>query len=562
MDYAYLLVGIAKNEEMDFKELYDKTSTAVYGLALSLVKDRVLARDITIETYRRIKQFANTYDTDMNAELWILDITKNLSINAMRDKDIQASFKEGKLDNTSKLIKNVVTSLNNDRGSIIVLKALSTLSIRNIAQLLWYYNLSVKNEYKRGMKELKRKDSVKRRDQDILEELRKDLSHSTPDVYDAISSDMQTKVAFVSHEIMNLTDEELTFSDKDAELEYIKRLSKSGQSVKKAQVGGTVALVLVSAVLIFFVIYAIITNYQKNIDREKYNIGNEIALVEIDDVVYYQNYKDKSKLYSYNLKNKKRAKLADDFIKELVTDGEYLYYRNRNDGRIYRINLDGSDRTQISEEAGSSIFIYNDYIYYTSPKGISRMKKDGNNAELLYENTDENVFFYDIFVYDDTIYFSGGAGLGIYYLDEDGEDKEIHALYFDEAYDLQIHDGYIYFNTFKHQGSQNRQIPIYRYDIKESKYNDISNINLNSGAYYITGNDLYIDGYVRSTSGLKKDQGLYRLDPNTGESTLLITRRSTDIYVTESYIYSYTSDNGGSLIAYDRDDVSKNIVVF
>ena len=76
MDFAYLIVGISKNEEKDLKELYDKTHHTVYGLALSLVRDRVLARDITIETYRRVKQFANTYDTDINVEYWLLILQK------------------------------------------------------------------------------------------------------------------------------------------------------------------------------------------------------------------------------------------------------------------------------------------------------------------------------------------------------------------------------------------------------------------------------------------------------------------------------------------------------
>ncbi|HOA32598.1 MAG: DUF5050 domain-containing protein [Clostridia bacterium] len=562
MDFAYLIVGISKNEEKDLKELYDKTHHTVYGLALSLVRDRVLARDITIETYRRVKQFANTYDTDINAEYWLLDITKNLSINALHDKDIHAALKEGKLDNVSKAVRDTVSSLKNDRGSIIVLKAMSGLSMKEIANLLWYYHASARNEYKRGLKELRKKDNVKRSASDILEYIRRDITSSAPDVYDQILSDKQTRVSFVSHEVLNLSEDEITFTDKDAELEYIRRLAKSGKSAKRARLGGIAAMVLVCVVLVSLVIYAIVENYKKNYDRDRYNLGYEIALVEVDGVVYFQNYKDKSKLYSFDLKTKKLVKLSDDFVKELVTDGEYLFYRNRNDGRIYRINKDGSDRQQISTEAGSSIFLYNDYIYYTSPDGISRMKKDGQDVELVYHNTKEDMFFYDIFVHDDTIFFSGGAGLGIYYLDETGEETEVNVLYFDEAYDLHILGGNIYFNTFKQHAATNRQIPMYRYDLDEKTYHAVSDINLNSSAYYINDKYLYIDGYVRSTSGLKKDQGLYRIDTETGASSLLIDRKSTDIYVSETFIYSYTTDNGGSLIAYDINDINKTIVIF
>lgn len=562
MDLAYLIVGISKNEDNDLKELYKKTSHIVYGLALSLVRDRVLARDITIETYRRVKQFANTYDTDINAEYWLLDITRNLSINAIHDKDISEILKEGKLDNVSKLVKDTVTSLKNDRGSIIVLKAMSGLSIKEIADLLWYYHVSAKNEYKRGIRELRKKDTVKKSENDILEGIRRDVTTSAPDVYEQIVSDKQTRVSFVSHEALNLSEDEMIFSDKDAELEYIKRLAKTGQSKKRARIGGFVAMVVVCMVLVSLVIYAIILNYQKNINRDKYNLGYDIALVEIDGVVYFQNYKDKSKLYSFDMNTKKMTKLSDDFVKELVTDGEYLFYRNKNDGRIYRINKDGSDRKQISKEAGSSIFLYKDYIYYTSPNGISRMKKDGQDVELLYNNTKEDMFFFDIFVHEDTIYFSGGAGFGIYYLDESGEEPEVKVLYFDEAYEIFIMDGFIYFNTFQQHSAPNRQIPMYRYDLSEKTYMAVSDINLNSSAYYIHDKYLYMDGYVKSTSGLKKDQGIYRIDMETGESALLINRKSTDIYVSEKYVYSYSPDNKGSLIAYDINDVSKTITIF
>ena len=80
---------------------------------------------------------------------------KNLSINALHDKDIHAALKEGKLDNVSKAVRDTVSSLKNDRGSIIVLKAMSGLSMKEIANLLWYYHASARNEYKRGLKNLK-----------------------------------------------------------------------------------------------------------------------------------------------------------------------------------------------------------------------------------------------------------------------------------------------------------------------------------------------------------------------------------------------------------------------
>ena len=76
MDLEYLIVGIARGEEEDYHNLYLQTYRTVFALSLSIVKDKGLARCIAVETYRRVAKQAYLFDTELNAEYWILDIAR------------------------------------------------------------------------------------------------------------------------------------------------------------------------------------------------------------------------------------------------------------------------------------------------------------------------------------------------------------------------------------------------------------------------------------------------------------------------------------------------------
>ena len=60
-----------------------------------------------------------------------------------------------------------------------------------------------------------------------------------------------------------------------------------------------------------------------------------MSMIETDGKLFYQNNKKDNHLWSYDLKKKKSKELVKAKLKELITDGEKLYYRNLEDGKIY-----------------------------------------------------------------------------------------------------------------------------------------------------------------------------------------------------------------------------------
>lgn len=150
--------------------------------------------------------------------------------------------------------------------------------------------------------------------------------------------------------------------------------------------------------------------------------------------------------------------------------------------------------------------------------------------------------------------------MGLYYLEKVNEEMNIRALTLDEIYDIQIIEPFIYYNT--KTASSRKQATIYKYNLENKQNAAVTDIFSGTGAYYIYSDVVYMDGYVKSASGLKNDEGIYKVDTESGQSSFIIPRNSTQIYVSEKYIYSYSPDNNGSLIAYDINNVNNKIVIF
>ncbi len=152
-----------------------------------------------------------------------------------------------------------------------------------------------------------------------------------------------------------------------------------------------------------------------------------------------------------------------------VTDGEYLYYTTGyySEKSLYRCQLDGSNNEKLLETSTSNtIDIVDDKIYYiNSEDKLSRMDKDGNNQEVIFE--DEEILF-GFIIYNGRIYFDNssdrysdemfqfkmisvdleGKGykeliLPVYYLSESDEEKSYYLsyIYKDKAYFTSLESG-------------------------------------------------------------------------------------------------------------------------
>ena len=79
-----LLNDIATGSMKALSELYSEMNRAVFSYALSIVRNRQLAEDITQDVFVKIKFGAEKYISNVNPNGWILKLTKNTSFDALK----------------------------------------------------------------------------------------------------------------------------------------------------------------------------------------------------------------------------------------------------------------------------------------------------------------------------------------------------------------------------------------------------------------------------------------------------------------------------------------------
>ena len=79
-----LLLDIAAGDQDSLSEFYEKTRAAVYGLALSYLKNGHDAEDVTQDTYVRVWDMAPAYRPQGKPMGWVLTIAKNFALMRLR----------------------------------------------------------------------------------------------------------------------------------------------------------------------------------------------------------------------------------------------------------------------------------------------------------------------------------------------------------------------------------------------------------------------------------------------------------------------------------------------
>jgi RNA polymerase sigma-70 factor (ECF subfamily) len=84
-DDAALLAGVAVGDDAATTAFVRRYQSRVFGLALSITRDRGLAEDVSQEAFLRAWRAASGYDARRGSALtWLLTITRNLAIDVVR----------------------------------------------------------------------------------------------------------------------------------------------------------------------------------------------------------------------------------------------------------------------------------------------------------------------------------------------------------------------------------------------------------------------------------------------------------------------------------------------
>ena len=85
-----LVAQVARGESSALETLYDRYAGIVLGISLNILADRAAAEDVLQETFWRVWQSADSYQSQRGSfTSWLFRIARNLSIDAYRRRNIR-----------------------------------------------------------------------------------------------------------------------------------------------------------------------------------------------------------------------------------------------------------------------------------------------------------------------------------------------------------------------------------------------------------------------------------------------------------------------------------------
>ena len=159
------IVRIAGGDQNALADLYGRTRPAVYGFALSIVKNAHDAEDILHDAYLQVWNAAGGYRAQGKPMAWLLTITRNLAISRLREHGrteplVQEDWQDRLADSPAVthedrlMLQALLSALGDEERQIGSLHALTGLRHREIAALLGLPLPTVLSKYSRALKKL------------------------------------------------------------------------------------------------------------------------------------------------------------------------------------------------------------------------------------------------------------------------------------------------------------------------------------------------------------------------------------------------------------------------
>ena len=161
-----LLSGIATGRPEDMSELYSRTRTAVYSLALSYLGNAHDAQDITQDTFVQVWERAGQYRPNGSPMGWLLTVCRNLALMRIRKADRHADLDDSGWDaipaeekglsvEERALLQDALAFLDKNERRVVMLHAAAGMKHREIAVLLEMPLATVLSKYHRAIKKLR-----------------------------------------------------------------------------------------------------------------------------------------------------------------------------------------------------------------------------------------------------------------------------------------------------------------------------------------------------------------------------------------------------------------------
>lgn len=161
-----LIEKIASQDMEAFARLYSKTKSAVFGYALSILKNPYEAEDVSQDVYLSILSSAAGYKSSGKPMAWVVTITKNHCMQRIRSSrrlstisiDDLESYLISRPVSTAEdriIIESALTVLSDTDREIVLLHILAGMKHREISGLLGIALPTVLSKYNRALKKMK-----------------------------------------------------------------------------------------------------------------------------------------------------------------------------------------------------------------------------------------------------------------------------------------------------------------------------------------------------------------------------------------------------------------------
>ena len=160
-----LLLRVAGGDRDALAELSQRTRAAVYGLALSYLKNAHDAQDLTQDVYVQVWDCAGQYRSTGSPMGWLLTVCRNLCLMRLRREERHAALSEEEWDaipaqecgldaDERTLLQHALAGLADEERRIVLLHAVTGLKHREIAALLELPLPTILSKYHRALKKM------------------------------------------------------------------------------------------------------------------------------------------------------------------------------------------------------------------------------------------------------------------------------------------------------------------------------------------------------------------------------------------------------------------------
>ncbi len=171
-DDGALLVAIALGDEEATRAFVHRHGPQVFGLAMTLCRDRSLAEDVAQRTFERAWRHAASFDGERaSARTWLLTITRRLAIDELRRRrpspvapdDLTALLAPSTADTEGAGLAGVerarvtaaLAELPDEQRRAVVMAALGGLSAREVAEVEGVPLGTAKTRVRLGLRKLR-----------------------------------------------------------------------------------------------------------------------------------------------------------------------------------------------------------------------------------------------------------------------------------------------------------------------------------------------------------------------------------------------------------------------